>query len=268
MRHLLRTLLVTLIAALALPAFAAATPTGTSGVVVQRDDRGGATVLARSGHALRRMRIVSHHHRLALGTIVRIHGSRVSIPGSTTTATVQGMPAASPSFELSGTVLAQSATLLQLGIDGFPSGLVIHLGSATIPALAPGTPVEARVSLGPDPANPDAVVLTLVAIHVEDHAVPARGTVEVRAEGTVTAIVEPGPAGGASGSITIAGEHGIVTFSIPAGTGPTGVSIGDRVEARGSDDGSPGATPTLSRLEDKRDNSGHGHSGDDGNNDD
>jgi hypothetical protein len=267
MRHLLRTLLVALVAALALPALAAATPPGTSGVVVQRDDRGGATVLARSGHALRRLRIVSHH-RLALGTVVRIRGSRVAVLGSSTTGTVQGVPAAGPSFELSGTVLAQSATQLALRVDGFPSGLAIRLGNATIPTLPVGTPVEVRVSLGPDPANPNGVVLTLAALHVEDHAAPAQGAFDVRAEGAVTALVEPGPAGGANGSITIAGEHGIVTFTIPAGTGPTGVSVGDRVEARGSDDGSPGATPILSRLEGTHDHSGHGRSGDDGNDDD
>jgi hypothetical protein len=134
MRHPLRTLLVTAVAALALPALAAAAPTGTSG----------ATVLARSGHALRQLRTESHHRR-APGTI-----------------------------ELSGTVLAQSATLLELRVDGFPSGLAIRLGTAPIPSLASGTPVEVRVSLGPDPASSAGVVLTLAAIHVEDHAVRAR----------------------------------------------------------------------------------------------
>jgi hypothetical protein len=139
MRHLLRTLLVTAVAALALPALAAAAPTGTSG----------ATVLARSGHALRHLRTESHHRR-APGTL-----------------------------ELSGTVLAQSATVLDLRVDGFPSGLAI----ATIPSLAAGTAVEVRVSLAPDPANPNAVVLTLAAIHVEDHAVRARGDDDRRGHG-------------------------------------------------------------------------------------
>jgi hypothetical protein len=143
MRHLLRTLVVTALAALALPALAGAAPTGTSG----------ATVLARSGHALRHLRTESHHRR-APGTL-----------------------------ELSGTVLAQSATVLDLRVDGFPSGLAIGLGSATIPSLAVGTAVEVRVSLAPDPANANAVVLTLAAIHVEDHAVRARGDDDRRGHG-------------------------------------------------------------------------------------
>jgi hypothetical protein len=278
MRHLLRTLLVTVLAALALPALATAAPTASRGVVVQRDTRGTAVALVGDHHGLRRVRIVSHR-RLALGTIVQLHGSHVSIAGSPGAATAQGVPAAGPSAELQGTVLAQSATTLELRVDGFPSGLVIGLGTQTIPALAVGAAVEARVSLGPDPANPDAVVLTLVSLHVEDHEAgqaPAAGVFEVRAEGPVTAITEAGPASGASGSITVAGEHGSVTFAIPAGSGPTGVAIGDRVEARGTAV-SQGAEPTLYRLDDKQghDGSGDGHgggsghgSGDDGNGDD
>ena len=48
--------------------------------------------------------------------------------------------------------------------------------------------------------------------------------------------------GGADGSITIDGEHGVVTFVIPAGFGATGVMVGDEVEAKGTASTTPGAT--------------------------
>jgi hypothetical protein len=264
MRPVLRTLLVTAIALLALPALATAAPTATRGIVVQRDARGGTVVLARSGHGLRRVRIVSHK-RLAMGTLVRIHGSRVSVFGSTGTAVVQGVAAAGPAAEIQGTVLAQSATSLTLSVDGFPAGLAIALGTQTIPTLAVGTPVEVHVSLGPDPANANGIVLTLVSLHVEQgdngHGSGANAS-DVRAEGAVTALTEAGPAGGATGSITVAGEHGTVTFVIPAGFGATGVVVGDRVEARGTAAATAGAAPTLVRLEGGKN---HGDSGDDDN---
>ena len=55
--------------------------------------------------------------------------------------------------------------------------------------------------------------------------------------------------GGADGSITIDGEHGVVTFVIPAGFGATGVMVGDEVEAKGTASTTPGAKPTLVRIE-------------------
>jgi uncharacterized membrane protein YgcG len=168
--------------------------------------------------------------------------------------------------EVRGTVLSQSATQLRLTVAGFPLGLAIALGGQTIPTIPVGTPVEARVALGPDPSNPDSVVLTLVSLRLDDNGEnndEHHGDF-VKAEGKVMAVTE---AGALPGSITIAGEHGLVTFIIPVGFGPTGVVVNDEVEAKGT----PGPTatdqPTLVRLESKHDNGGDnggsGNGGDD-----
>jgi len=177
------------------------------------------------------------------------------------------------SAEIHGTVLSQDADTLRLTVAGFPAtGLAILL-TTTIPVLAPGTPVEVRVAIGPDPKNLDGVVLTLVSLRVEDNH---NGQQDehgdfVKAEGTVTALVEAGAMGGADGSITIDGEHGVVTFVIPAGFGATGAMVGDEVEAKGTASTTPGANPTLVRIEGRHDNSGSGnneHNGDHQNGDD
>ena len=68
--------------------------------------------------------------------------------------------------------------------------------------------------------------------------------------------------GGTDGSITIDGEHGVVTFVIPAGFGATGVKPGDDVEAKGTASATPGGNPTLVRLE------GGNNNDEAGNNDD
>jgi hypothetical protein len=178
------------------------------------------------------------------------------------------------SAEIHGTVLSQNAVTLRLTVTGFPAtGLAIGLGTMTIPVLTPGTPVEVRVALGPDPANPDGVILTLVSLHVEDNhngQQHEHGDF-VKAEGTVTGVMEAGAMGGADGWITIDGEHGVVTFVIPAGFGATGVVAGDEVEAKGTASATPGANPTLVRIEGRHDNSGSGnneHNGGNNNNGD
>ena len=302
MRILSRLLVVAAAAALAAPALASAAPVATRGVVV----------LATHSGSLRRVTLAKPG-RLAMGALVQVRGSRVSVigharkakvrgvvlrrahrsfalagngsvlavasasppaPGQQVTATVQVTPtqlsdddgemevehAHTPSAELRGTVLGQDATTLQLSVNGFPAGLVVGLGTLTIPTLAVGTRVEARVALGPDPANPSGIVLTLVSLHVEgaDQGDQHSGA---KAEGSVTALTEAGAAGGSPGSITIDGEHGSVTFIIPAGFGPTGVAIGDEVEVKGTPGATPADAPTLVRLE----SSGHGdNSGDSG----
>jgi hypothetical protein len=157
-----------------------------------------------------------------------------------------------PSAKLRGTVISQSATTLVLAVTGFPAGLAIALGTTPVPALAVGTTVEARVALGPDPSNPAGILLTLVSLRVDDgshgdHG--EHGDSRVEAEGQVTAITEAGAAGGAAGSITIDDEHGSVTFVIPAGFGPTGVAVGDKVEAKGTAGATSADPPTLVRLE-------------------
>jgi hypothetical protein len=214
------------------------------------------------------------HHSYALagnGAVLAVSTPAPPAAGQQVTATVQVTPTAlsdddgdvrvgdahAPSAELHGTVLSQDASTLRVSVDGFPSGLAIALAGQTIPALAIGTQIEARVTLGPDPANPAGIVLTLVSLHAEqgDHGS------SVKAEGQVSALTEAGPLGGAPGSVTILGEHGSQTFVIPAGFGPTGVVVGDRVEARGTPAATGGGDPTLVRLEGRGDR--HGESGDD-----
>lgn len=301
MRTLSRLLIATAVAALAAPGLAGAAQTATRGTVVQRDARAGAVVLATRSGKLQRVKLAKPN-RLAMGALVQVNGSKVTVVGRSHKATVHGVvvrrsrhsyalagngsvlaintatpPSAGeqitatvqvsptqlsdddgqvevenqdvPSAELRGTVLSQNATTLQLSVNGFPSGLTIALGGQTIPALAVGTPVEARVALGPDPANPAGIVLTLVSLHVENGEHGGNHD-SVKAEGQVTAVTEAGTAdSGTPGSITIAGEHGSVTFIIPAGFGATGVAVGDQVEAKGTPATTDGGQPTLVRLE-------------------
>ena len=112
-----------------------------------------------------------------------------------------------------------------------PSPLV----ASTVPALAPGTPVEARVTLGPDPANPDAIVLTLVAAPRRGRPNGDRSTTvtRVKAEGQVTAVTEAG----AAGAMRVDRSRSRASTarsrsSFRPGFGATGVIVGDEVEAR------------------------------------
>jgi hypothetical protein len=306
MRALSRILIAVAVGALVAPALAgaASTASGTRGVVV---------VATRSGNLLRVK--FAKPGKLAMGTVVKLVGSRVLIvghahkaklhgivmrrhahtfalegngsvlavsspsppaPGQQVTATVQVTPTEldddngdeevdgqqAASAEILGTVASQTATTLFLNVAGFPaSGLPIGLGSMTIPALPVGTPVEARVALGPDPANPNAIILTLVSLHLDNGNHHEHGDF-VKAEGKVMAVTEAGPMGGAGGSITIDGEHGVVTFVIPAGFGATGVMPGDDVEAKGTASATPGGNPTLVRLEGGNNNDEVGNSDD------
>jgi uncharacterized membrane protein YgcG len=317
MRNLSRLLVAAAVGALAAPAMAGAAQTATRGTVVQRDARAGAVVLATRSGNLQRVKLAKPN-RLAMGAVVQVNGSKVSVVGRShkakvhgvvvrrsrhsyalagngsvlaintatppsagqqITATVQVSPSElsdddgqvqvddqdAPSAEVRGTVLSQDATTLRLTVNGFPSGLAIALGGQTIPTLTVGTPVEARVTLGPDPANPSGVVLTLVSLRVENGEHGDHHDSIVKAEGEVTALTEAGAAdGGAPGSITIAGEHGSVTFVIPAGFGPTGATVGDQVEAKGTPATTDGGQPTLLRLEAAGDEGGSGDQGDSG----
>jgi uncharacterized membrane protein YgcG len=223
-----------------------------------------------------------HRHSFALagnGSVLAVTSPTPPTPGEQVTATVQVNPTSLDdddgdeqvdgqnvaSAEVRGTVLSQDATTLRLAVTGFPSGLAIGLGGKTIPTLAVGTPVEARVALGPDPANANAIVLTLVSLRVEGNQNGDDNDGEhhhgnfVKAEGIVTAVTEAGAVGFEPGSITINGEHGMVTFVIPAGFGPTGVVVGDEVEAKGTAAATPDGQPTLTRLEGKGDNGGSGN---------
>jgi hypothetical protein len=318
MRSLSRILVAVAVGALAAPALAGAAQTpGTHGVVVQRDAKAGAVVVATRSGKLQRVK-VAKPNRLAMGSVLQVTGTKVAVvghsrtaklrgvvvrrhrhsfalagngsvlavtspspptPGQQVTATVQVTPTALDdddgneeiddnsvaSAQVRGTVLSQDAATLHLTVAGFPSGLAIALGGMTIPVLPVGTAVKARVALGPDPANPNAIVLTLVSLRLDNNGNnddQHEGDF-VKAEGKVTAVTEAGPVGFDPGSITIDGEHGLVTFVIPAGFGPTGVVVGDEVEAKGTAAATADGQPTLTRLESKHDtNSGSG-SGDD-----
>jgi hypothetical protein len=226
------------------------------------------------------------HHSFALagnGSVLAVASATPPAAGQTVSTTVQVGPTAlsdddaqvsvesdhTASTEVRGTVLSQDATTLRLTVDGFPAGLAIALGTQTIPALAVGTPVEARVTLAPDTVSPDAVVLTLVSLRVDngEHGSQNGGQHGscVKAEGQVTAVQEAGDTGGANGSITIDGEHGSVTFVIPAGFGATGVVVGDQVEAKGTAGATPTDQPTLTRLESQGGDQGDSGDGGSGN---
>ena len=322
MRNLSRILVAVAVGALAAPALAGAAQTSrTHGIVVQRDAKAGVVVVATKSGKLQRIN-VANAGKLAMGTVLQVTGTKVSVvgrahkaklrgvvvrrhrhsfalagngsvlavtsptppaPGQQVTATVQVTPTELDDddgdeqvnshqvagAELRGTVVSQNATTLLLAVAGFPDGLSIALGTQTIPVLAPGTAVEARVALAPVPGNPSAVTLTLVSLHVEDHNQndEHHHGDRVKAEGKVTAVTEAGPLGFEPGSITIEDEHGTVTFVIPAGFGPTGVVVGDEVEARGTPAATLDGQPTLTRLESKGDDNGSGNGGGDGSDD-
>jgi hypothetical protein len=319
MRTLSRLLVAVALGALVAPALAGAAQTPVMrGTVVQRDAKAGVVVIATKSGKLQRV-AVAKPNKLAMGTVLKIVGTKVTVVGHThraklhgvvvrrhvhsfalagngsvlavasptpptagqqVTTTVQVMPNALddndgnervdddqvPNAELRGTVSSLDATTLGLTVTGFPEGLKIAIGTVVIPAtVVVGTPVEVHVMLAPIPGNPSAVSLTLVSLHVEDdqnHEEHHHGG-DVRAEGQVTAVTEAGAVGFDPGSITIMGEHGSVTFVIPAGFGPSGVMVGDKVEARGTPAATLDGQPTLTRLETKSDNSGPGKGGGD-----
>jgi hypothetical protein len=303
------------VAALALPAGAAAATAATRGVVVQRDAKAGALVVATADGTLRRIALAKPK-RFKMGSLVRISGTKVKVVGHARKARLHGVvvrrshgsfalagngsvlavASATPppagqqitttvqvgasalsdddgemqvedvhaaGAEIRGTVLSQDAASLVLAVDGFPAGLTIGLGTQTIPTLPVGTPVEAHVALAPDPANPSGIVLTLVSLRVENGEHGRHHGSFVKAEGQVTALTEAGDAGGVPGSITIASEHGDVTFTIPAGFGPSGAMVGDMVEARGTAGATAADPPILVRLEVADGSSGQGDQGDD-----
>jgi hypothetical protein len=104
-----------------------------------------------------------------------------------------------------------------------------------------------------------------VSLHVENGDNGGDNGSFAKAEGKVTALVEAGAAGGLPGSITIADEHGSITFVIPAGFGPSGAVIGDEVDAKGTASTTPGGQPTLVRLEVDGDNGDNGDNNGDNN---
>jgi hypothetical protein len=268
---------------------------------VQRDAKAGAIVVATRTGTLKRVKFAKPN-RLAMGTLVQVRGTKVSVVGHAHKAKLHGVvvrrgpgafalagngsvlfvasatppPAGhqittvvqvsgntlsdddgevdvaaeqAPGAKLRGAVLSQSATSLVLSVPGFPAGIAIGLGDLTIPVLGVGTRVEAKVALSPDRANPDEVVLTLVSLHTESAGHGDQPKPFVTVEGEVTDLIEAEDAGGAAGAITIWGEHGNVTFVIPAGFGPTNVMEGDLVEAKGAPGAKAGDPPTLLHLE-------------------
>lgn len=318
MRALSKILLAVAIGALAAPALAGAAKTpGTHGIVVQRDAKAGAIVVATPSGKLLRVKLAKPNG-LAMGAVVQVTGSKVKVVGHARKAKLRGVvvrrhrhsfalagngsvlavtsPTPPPagqavtatvqvsstalsdddgevevddnevsSTEVRGTVMSQDANFLRLTVAGFPSGLPISIAGQTIPVLPLGTLVKAHVTLGPDPTNQNVVVLTLVSLRVENTQSGDHHDGFVKAEGKVTDVTEA--IGSATGSITIEDEHGSVTFVIPAGFGPTGVVVGDEVEAKGTASTTVGSPPTLTRLEGGQDNNEQedGDNGDGGN---
>ena len=172
--------------------------------------------------------------------------------------------------ELRGTVVSQTATTLVLALTGFPDNLTIAVGPTTpIPVLAPQTPVKVRVALAPVAGNSAAVSLTLLSLRVDDNQNNQNNDGEhgnfVKAEGQVTGLSEATTT--ATGLITVTGEHGAVTFVIPAGFGPSGATMGAEVDALGTAAVAPATQPTLTRLEVDGNNSDSGNGGNDDSND-
>ena len=113
MRLLYGLLIASIVAALAAPGLASAAPGGTRGVVVQRDGRAGALVIATGSGSLQRVKFAKPN-RLAMGTVVRVLGSKVSVVGHTHKAKLHGVVVrrSRHSFALAGndSVLAVAST--------------------------------------------------------------------------------------------------------------------------------------------------------------
>jgi hypothetical protein len=245
------------------------------------------TVMGRAHKAkLRGVVVRRHRHSFALagnGSVLAVTSPTPPAPGQQVTTTVQVTPTALDdddgddqvlgqqvaSLELRGTVVSQTATTLMLAVTNFADGLSIAIGNVVVPTLQPMTPVEVRVALTPVAGDPAHVGLTLVSLRVEDNQNDEHEHADrVKAEGTVIALTEAAGPGFDPGSITIQGEHGTVTFVIPADFGPTGVTVGSEVEARGTPAATADGQPTLTSLETKSDNSGPGKGGGDDGDDD
>ena len=89
MRNLSRLLMAAALVALAVPALASAAPT-TRGVVVQRDTRAGAIVLATQSGTLARVQS-SSPSRFSMGDVVQLSGSKLRLLGHSHRARVHGV---------------------------------------------------------------------------------------------------------------------------------------------------------------------------------
>ena len=113
MRNLTRTFVLAAVAALAVPAMASAAPGAKRGVVVQRDARAGALVVATKTGSLLRVKLAKPNS-LAMGSLVRVSGARISVVGHARSAKVRGVVVrrSRHSFALAGngSVLAVAST--------------------------------------------------------------------------------------------------------------------------------------------------------------
>jgi uncharacterized membrane protein YgcG len=113
MRMLYGLLIASIVTALAAPALASAASNGTRGVVVQRDARGGAVVIATKNGSLQRVKFAKPN-RLKMGTVLQVSGAKVAVVGHTHKAKLHGVVVRrnKHSFALAGNdaVLAVAST--------------------------------------------------------------------------------------------------------------------------------------------------------------
>ena len=138
MRTLSKILVAAAVAALAAPALASAAPsaTGTRGIVVQRDARAGVVVVATSGGSLLRVNFAKPM-RLAMGTVVKVRGTKVVVVGHRHKA------------KLRGVVMRRHKHSFALA----DHGSVVAVTSPTPPA--PGQAVTATVQVTPTSLDDD-----------------------------------------------------------------------------------------------------------------
>lgn len=227
MRLLYGLLIASIVAALAAPGLASAAPGGTRGVVVQRDGRAGAVVIATRSGSLQRVKFAKPN-RLAMGTVVRVLGSKVSVVGHTHKA------------KLHGVVVRRSRHSFALaGNDS-----VLAVASTSPPAA--GEQVTTNVEVGPAQLSDNDG-----ECHVEDDHAPAarlRGTV-LGQDATTLTLSAPGfPAG-----LPIA----LGTLTIP---NLVGMNVKARV-ALGPDPANAKAI-VLTLVSIRVDDDGHGEHGD------
>ena len=196
MRMLYGLLIVSIVTALAAPALASAAPNGTRGVVVQRDARGGAVVIATKSGSLQRVKFAKPN-RLKMGTVLQVSGTKVAVVGHTHKAKLHGVVVrrSKHSFALAG------------------NDSVLAVASTTPPAA--GDQVTTTVQVGDTQLSDNDG-----ECHVDDNSAPSarvRGTVLSQ---TVTTLVLAVP--GFAAGLPIA----IGTVPVPA------LPVGTAVKAR------------------------------------
>ena len=157
MRYLTRIVALAAVAAFAVPAMASAAPVAKRGIVVQRDVRGGAVVLATPSGGLLRVSLAKPKS-LAMGSLVRVSGTKVSVLGHRHKAKVRGV------------VVRRSRHAFALA----GNGSVLAVASASPPAT--GAVVSTTVQVTPSALSDDDGQM-----QVEDNQAPSSSPPPVEA---------------------------------------------------------------------------------------